>query len=357
MILHTNDPIGRILHTERGEMLYFSGTSYLALPSHEGFRQLLVEGMRRHGNNFGGSRTANLRLSVYEAAEQFWQQHTGAERAILLSSGFLAGQLTAWWLRQQVLKHPETVVAYAPGTHQALWSGFETHEDASFQCWLEDAITAVRLHPARPYLLVCNALDSVKAELYDFSPLAALPAEAQVTLVVDDSHGIGITGEGGRGIFPTLQQFPQIQLLVIASLAKACGLAAGLILTNAHHGRLLSHNAFFAGASPCAPAYAYAMLHAQPIWEAQRKQLAENVRLAAEQLTPLGIFRYAAHYPVFYTETSGLYEFLLDRGVLISAFPYPKIDGPVVTRVVVNAAHTADDIHLLGQLIKDFLRQ
>lgn len=351
MILHTNNPIGRTLHTERGEMRYFSGTSYLALPSHGGFRQLLAAGMEQHGNNFGGSRTANLRLSVYEEAELFWQNHTGAEKAILLSSGFMAGQLTAWWLRQQTSKHPETVVSYAPHTHQALWSGLETHEDGTFQHWLAMMVKTIQREPERPYLLVCNALDSVKAELYDFSLLAALPTKAQVTLIADDSHGIGITGEGGKGIFPTLQQFPQVQTIVIASLAKACGLAAGLILTNAHYGRLLSHNAFFAGASPCAPACAYAMMHATPIWEAQRKLLAANVALAAEKLSRFGLFKFAGGYPVFYTETLGLYEYLLNRGILISAFPYPKIDGPVVTRIVINAAHTEEDIVFLAEQV------
>lgn len=357
MILHTNDPIGRVLHTERGLMRYFSGTSYLALPSHVGFRRLLSEGTERHGNNFGGSRTANLRLLVYEEAEQFWQNHTGAEKAILLSSGFMAGQLTAWWLRQQAYKYPETVVSYAPNTHQALWSGLENHEDGTFQDWLATAVATIRCAPQRPYLLICNALDAVKAELYDFSPLAALPATAQVTLIADDSHGIGITGEDGKGIFPMLQQFPQVQPIVIASLAKACGLSAGLILTNAHHGRLLSHNAFFAGASPCAPACAYAMMHAAPIWKEQRMRLAENVALATEKLSSFGIFKFAKGYPVFYTESLGLYEFLLERGILISAFPYPKIDGPVVTRIVINAAHTGEDIDFLAQQIADFRAQ
>ncbi len=357
MILHTNDPIGRTLRTECGEMRYFSGTSYLALPSHAGFRQLLAEGMERHGNNFGGSRTANLRLAVYEAAEQFWQQYTGAEKAILLSSGFMAGQLTAWWLRQHVHKHPETVVFYAPRTHQALWSGLETREDGAFGQWLETMVAKVQREPNRPYLLVCNALDSVKAELYDFSPLADLPEGAQVTLIADDSHGIGITGEAGKGIFPTLQRFAQVQPVVVASLAKACGLAAGLILTNAHYGRLLSHNAFFAGASPCAPACAYAMLHAAPIWETQRLQLAENVALAAKKLHPFGIFKFTEGYPVFYTDVQGLYEFLLEKGILISAFPYPDINGPTVTRVVIHAAHTPADIDFLASAVEDFLSQ
>ena len=354
MILHTDNPIGRIVHTELGAMRYFSGTSYLALPSHEGFRQLLAAGMERHGNNFGGSRTANLRLSVYEQAEKFWQNYTGAEKALLLSSGFMAGQLIAWWLRQQVQKHPETIVSYAPHTHQALWSGLETHEEGSFQNWLTHAVEMVNHQPWRPYLLVCNALDSVKAELFDFSLLAELPDKAQVTLIADDSHGIGITGKAGKGIFPTLQQFTKIQTIVVASLAKACGLAAGLILTNAHYGRLLSHNAFFAGASPCAPAYAYAMMHATNIWEQQRQQLAENVALAVQKLSPFGLFQFAPGYPVFYTQATGLYKFLLKKGILISSFPYPKIDGTVATRIVINAAHTKEDIAFLAAQIASF---
>ncbi|MCS7018192.1 MAG: aminotransferase class I/II-fold pyridoxal phosphate-dependent enzyme [Cytophagales bacterium] len=357
MILHTHDPVGRLVRTERGEMLYFSGTSYLALPTHIAFRQLLVEGMERYGNNFGGSRTANLRLSVYEEAEQFWQEYAGAEKAILLSSGFMAGQLIAWWLRQQVAEQPATVVAYAPNTHQALWSGLERYSDETFQDWLLGVVKHIAATPQRRFVLVCNALDSVKAELYDFSPLAKLPASAKVTLIADDSHGIGITGPSGKGIFPVLRQFSQLQIVVVASLAKACGLAAGLILTDAHCGKLLTCNPFFAGASPCMPACAYAMMRATNIWQQQRAKLLENIAFAAQKLAPLGIFNFTTDYPVFYTAEQGLYEFLLARGILISAFPYPKIDGPVVTRVVISAAHTKDDITLLAEQVSAFVAQ
>lgn len=357
MIFHTNDPVGRTVRTERGAMLYFSGTCYLALPAHEGFRRLLIEGMERHGNNFGGSRTANLRLSVYEDAERFWQRYTGAEKAILLSSGFMAGQLIAYWLREHVRRHPETAVSYAPRTHQALWSGLETHREGTFGDWLRQIVLRIQKEPQRPYILVCNAVDSVKAELHDFSPLAALPSQARVTLIADDSHGIGITGEAGKGVFPTLRRFSQVQTVVIASLAKACGLAAGLILTDDRFGKQLTHNPFFAGASPCAPACAYAMMHAVPLWQSQREKLIANTVLAAQKLADSGIFQFTAGYPVFYTEVLGLYEFLLDNGILISAFPYPEINGPIITRVVINAAHTEEDIERLAYAVKTFAEQ
>ncbi|MDW8210660.1 MAG: hypothetical protein RMJ44_06195 [Cytophagales bacterium] len=347
--------------TESGSMLYFGGTAYFALPSHKGFQRLLAEGMRRYGNNFGGSPNANLRLKVYQEAQTFWQTYMEAEKAILVSSGFMAGQLVAWSLRERLRDAPETRISYAPFTHPALWSGWESKEHTCFQEWLGKAMESIEREPSQSYILVCNALDAAKAQLYDFSPLNALPAQAKLTLVADDSHGIGITGPEGKGIFPILKKIAEkitnLQIIVVASLAKACGLQAGLILTNSPDwGSQLEKSPFYAGASPCAPAYAYASMKALPIWEKERKKLLKNIAYFAEKIHSLKLFQFVPNYPVFYTEISGLYEFLVQNDIVISAFPYPEETSPLLQRIVINSAHTFQDMDRLTSCIDFFLK-
>ena len=77
-----------------------------------------------------------------------------------------------------------------------------------------------------PIVLVSNAVDMLTCQTFDFSWIAKLPHNQDITLLIDDSHGIGVTGENGAGIFKKIKQLapPNIKIIVIASLAKALGI-------------------------------------------------------------------------------------------------------------------------------------
>ena len=333
---------GRVFYKNGQEWLYFSGTSYLGIPHSAAFKDALMEGFQKYGTNFGGSRLSNLNLAIFEEAEAFLANWCQAPEALSFSSGTLAGQL--------LLKALEGKPYYAPGTHPALWSAKTAPHSSSFKDWTRQ-MTELSFEAEGPLLLFANALDPLKLEHYDFEWLHDLAPDRQVTLVVDDSHGIGITGGEGGGFYSLVQPPEQIRLIVVASLGKALGLPGGLVLANKEIVKGIRSMPFFGGASPINPAYLHAFLQSQDYYQAARKALRRNYDLFLRQLKQKERFSYRKHYPVFYTSRNDLAAFLSNYQILISSFPYPSPSDPALTRIVLNSIHTPEDIARLTEVL------
>lgn len=341
---------GRTITHDGREYLFFSGTAYLGLPQHPAFGQLLTDAVGRYGTAFGSSRNGNLRLAVYEMAEQKLAQTIGAPAALTLSSGMLAGQVVINWLRSQSYH-----VLYGPKTHPALWDGPTVAlPDVSFADWTAQLPGQLSTVAPGPVAILTNSLDAVYSAYYNFDWLNNLPDDRTITLVVDDSHGLGVLNSG-QGIWPQLRAKANVRVLVTASLAKAPGLPGGVLLGDAGTLAQLRQTAFFGACSPMPPAYLDAYLRADALYAEGRNRLLENLKLAEALLLPTGLFQHAKGYPVFYTERDDLYAFLLDRGLFIYSFAYPTAADRPNTRLIISAFHTFDDIQALADAVYEYV--
>ncbi len=345
----------RLIRHNEQDYLFFSGTAYLGIPQHPVMQQQLVDAIQQYGTVFGSSRNGNLRLTIYEEAEAQLAAMVGTvdnqpQAALTLSSGMLAGQVVVQWLQAQSMH-----LLYAPGTHPALWNGPATSlPGTSFDDWRQHIAEQVRaLNPAQPVAILTNSLDAVRSELYDFAWVNDLPDDRLITLVVDDSHGLGLLN-GGRGIWSQLPQRDNVRLLVTGSLAKAMGLPGGVVLGDADRLQQLRETPFFGACSPIPPAYLAAFVRARSLYETQYGRLRQLVDKAAEVLLPTGQFRQAAGYPVFYTGQDALYPFLLQHNMLIYSFAYPTPSDRANTRIVISAFHELADIQEIGRKVGQY---
>ncbi len=345
-MLFTDQLPGRTAHLYGESWLYFSGTSYLGIAQNTDFQNILYKSIHQYGANFGGSRLSNLRFNVFEQAENHFAQGAGAEAALTVSSGTLAGQLVVKALKKRGKFY------FAPGVHPALF-GEGDYSALSFKHW-SDYI----LHEAQrgePMVLFSNALDPLRSKKLDFNWLFEIKKETAVTLVLDDSHGIGLTGKDGSGIFSILQNPENVEVVAIASLGKALAIPGGVILSSEQLIREFWQSPYFGGASPVIPAYLDAFLKSQHLYQRARQILFRNVYFFAEATKEFGLFENLADYPVFYTSKNELADYLQQHKVLISSFSYPTSQDDRITRVVLSAAHTLKDLEQLVALIRQFI--
>ncbi len=337
------------------ECLFFSGTSYLGMSQNPAFQALVTEEMMRYGTAFGSSRNGNLRLRIYEEAEATLARWTSAPDALTVSSGMMAGQVVMNYLRAD----PRTTFVYGPHAHPALWHEITVATPTlPFTDWVAQLPNQLAQAPDCPLVIALNAVDAGRSETYSFDWVTKLPANRPITLVVDDSHGLGVGSEGASrwGIWAELAKLipASVRLIVTASLAKAMGLPGGVILADPDRLSAIRQTSFFGGASPMAPAVLAAFLRAESLYAEAQTRLTRNVRLAESVLRPTGLFRQQPGYPVFYTEHNELYPHLLHHNIIVYSFAYPTpLDNPN-TRLVVSAFHEPDDFERLGETLRFF---
>ena len=83
-------------------------------------------------------------------------------------------------------------------------------------------------------LIVTDGVFSMEGDLARMDELAALAAEHDATLIVDDSHGIGVVGETGRGVMERFELLGREDIVLTGTLGKALGGAAGGFVAGSH---------------------------------------------------------------------------------------------------------------------------
>ncbi|MBD2713453.1 pyridoxal phosphate-dependent aminotransferase family protein [Microvirga sp. STR05] len=350
-VWETDQLPGRWLHHDGRRYLYCSGTGYLGIAHNPDFAALLAEGLARYGTNYGSSRNSNLRLRIYAEAEAYLTRWTGAVAALTVSSGYLAGQMAVKALALAGR------FEYAPGTHPAAWltdlPGLSSA--LRFDDWAEMLLEKLHASPPEPAVIVSNSLDPLRVQHYDFSWTRHLPSDRPLTLLIDDSHGFGVTGPNGAGIFPQLQVPDSVRVVVVSSLGKACGIPGGVVLSSdADFITGLQRSAYFAASSPIVPAYLHAFVRAAPVYTQARQQLATNVRQFSEAVAALDLFQMAEDFPVFFTPSNTLCGFLQAQHILISSFAYPTPTDARITRIVLSALHTSQDVAQVAEAVRAF---
>jgi 8-amino-7-oxononanoate synthase len=393
----------RTIRLDGVDHLFFSGTSYLGMGHQAAFQAALIEGFRHYGTVFSASRNNNLQLKIYDEAESYLANWTGAAAALTVTSGLAAGQLAVAALPQSA------VWFYAPTAHPAIWQNtpplqrsphgqyfFKNQQD------FEQNIAAQVNAQNGAVVVACNALDPLTCIPHDFHWLTQLHDNQELTVLIDDSHGIGITGTEGGGFLKKLPfALPKnLKIVVIASLAKAVGLSGGVILGDADFIQKVRANPLFVGASPIVPAYLFAFLKCQNLYSDLLATLNERVVLFKKLLTQNTVredscgegvdlnteyrtrnneirsgstqnsalktqncqntegglfptFRSFDNYPVFSTDDPNLYPKLLKKQIFISHFAYPRPTDPPLTRLVLSALHTEHDIEQLVAAMSD----
>lgn len=348
MIYSLSHQPGRWMFWEGSALLYFSGTSYLGIANDPIFHEKLAASISQYGSNFGSSRVGYMQLAVYEETEEILAKYLQQEAALTVSSGTLAGILA-----YRVFDSKGELI-FAPNAHPALWiqipKSFQSRKE-----WEETCIA--KSHQAGPPLFMySNAIDSLQVVQYDFNWLQYLGNKRELILVLDESHTLGIWGEDGTGVLPSLTLPDQVQGVMIGSMGKGMGIPAGVIAGNKSWINEIWHSAHFGGASPASPAYLDTWLQLQTHYQSLRALLSQNIQQFQSIIGKENpILRSIPDYPVHFSASPDLSGFLFQNQMFVSHFPYPTSKDLPITRIVLSALHLPEDIQRLAASITGYM--
>lgn len=319
----------------------------MGIPHNEEFRELFIRGMEIYGVNHGASRNNNITLDIFSIAEKEAARRFGAPDSIMVSSGYLSAQLV---IQNYKTSHK---LIYAPETHPALWLGIPNPPKLKFSDWTEQTVKSVK-SSAEPCMIITNSVNNLIPEIYDFSWIKRIDPFHEVILMVDDSHGIGITGENGEGVFKKLLDQEGVRTIVISSLAKALGTDAGIILSDFDTIRELRNTPIYAGSSPPSPGTLFAFTNAEHLYSEELKKLRHNLRLFTDLLISKEKLFFIPDFPVFLVPDEQLAIYLKKNGINFSSFPYPDPKSKLLHRIVISSIHTHEELVILAGLINEF---
>lgn len=334
---------GRKINTEKDEFLYFGGTSYLGLQYDAGFQHTLIENIKKYGTNFGASRKANIRLSVFGNFENYLAKKTGQKDSICISSGFLAGQMLVHYFSLKNYKQ-----FCAPHTHPALIGNDSICcEDYS------ELKEKIEHDPDADKVLFLDSIDFDGNNFPDFKWLEEIDLD-NVILVIDDSHGLGLIGKDGFGLYSLLEKFSPKELILCGSLGKALATPCGIISGKKERIEDLRNLGFYGGGSPPSPAALQTLLDSEELVKDRIQKLRNHIQIFNSEVTSKFKVISLPDHPVFTYQDEALTEYLISENIITTNFHYPLPDSPLLSKIVLSAGHTSEDIQKLIKSINRF---
>lgn len=320
--------------------LYFGGTSYLGMPSNKKFQKIIFASLKKWGTFYGSSRNANVKLAIYEKAENYFSEYMGAETALTVSSGTLAGKMVIDYLSKS-----KVAFFHYPKTHPAILS------QNSLPLFIND-----KLHPRlqddilEEIVIAVDAILPLETKHTSFDFLDEISSQKKITLVVDESHSLGVIGKRGEGISATIQSEKAFRKIIISSLGKALGLSGGIIASDKKFIKGLREEPIFVSSSGANPAYLEAYIKGHHLYEKQLHLLTQNLNFLDKILTPKKDFQFNKAYPVIYATSDTVYKSLLTQNIVIARFKYPTYEN-YMNRIVITANHTKADLEKLASAL------
>jgi len=344
-------PMGATANIEgRGEVVVLCSNNYLGLADHPEVVQAGIEGLKRYGAGTASVRFICGTLDCHARIEETIARFVGTQSALTYVSCWNANEAVF-----PTLVGPDDVILSDELNHASIIDSIRLvskaiprevykHSD------LADLAAKLKQYPGKACRwVVTDGVFSMEGDVAKLPELAAICREHSAMLVVDDSHGVGVLGAGGRGTPEHFGLLGQIDMLT-GTLGKALGGAAGGYVAAAPHAiEMLQQRgrpSLFSNALPATVACSARRAIEIALREPQRvARLHANVRRVREGLTKLGFQLHespTAIIPIMIgdeAETIAKSNRLLELGVLVIGFGYPVVPkGQARLRVQVSAA-------------------
>jgi 8-amino-7-oxononanoate synthase len=319
----------KLLDYQGEKKIWLGGTNYLSIGSHPLFKEKLAEGLSRYPQNWGSSRKNNLQLEVFEKFEQLFAEKFPGKGIALCSSGMAAAQTALYFIQKN---EPEISVNLAPYSHPALWTPQAKRSQSSYQEWAESIDDQAHQ---------CLCSDGIGAPLVQEFDLTWIKSSRKKTyIVIDESHRLGLMDMAMETESPLIQT---------ASLSKAYGIPAGIIIGPENWIKELKNDPFWVGSSPPNPAFIYACLHAQEAY-VERQQTLNTQLEYLDSIFPVDSnqkIQRIKHYPGFSSHHPALFEHLIKDGFLTNHFAYPNIRDQAICKGIIHPLLSQNELERL----------
>jgi 8-amino-7-oxononanoate synthase len=347
-------------------LLSFCSNDYLGLAAHPRVREALERGARQYGFGSGSAHLLVGHARPHHALEEELAEFVQRPRALLFSTGYMAnlGAVTALVgagdaVFEDRFNHASLLDAGL--LSRARFSRY-AHADALALKQRLSATTASRR------LVVTDGVFSMDGDVAPLPQLARVAARHDAWLMVDDAHGLGVIGQGGRGSLAWHDLGQDEVPVLVGTLGKAFGTFGAFVAGSEELIETLIQKArtyIYTTALPPAVAEATRAslaLVREEAWRRDhlarlvarfRRGVADLTLPASQSTTPIQPLVVGS--PDRALALSGALE---QRGILVRAIRPPAVpEGASRLRVTLSAAHTEAHVDRLLESLSSALEE
>ncbi|MDP9345034.1 MAG: 8-amino-7-oxononanoate synthase [Actinomycetota bacterium] len=340
-------------------VLLLCSNNYLGLADHPRVREAAADAAMRWGVGAGASRLVSGTMTIHRRLEERLARFKGTEAALLFGSGYLAnmGVVSALAGRGQVVFSDE--LNHASLVDGCRLSSAETfvyrHADPEHLAW------GLRQADGRGALIVTDSVFSMDGDVAPLTEIAELARRHRVRVVVDEAHGTGCLGRGGRGAVADAGLDGEIDV-VVGTLGKALGSYGAFAACSQELSQYLVNIArpFIFSTAPPPPAAAAALAALELLEDAPERpeRLQANAGLLRDELAREG-FEVAGSttqiVPLIVgdgAQAMRICELAIEHGVFAQAIRPPTVPaGTSRLRLAVMASHGRAELREAAQVL------
>ena len=349
-----DSPQGASVVINGKRVLNFCANNYLGLANHPRLVEAATQAMQKYGVGPGAVRSIAGTMSLHLELERRMAAFKHVEAAVTYQSGFTANGATI-----PALVGKEDVIFSDELNHASIIDGsrlsgakivrYAHCDPADLERVIQEAAGTYRRG-----LVISDGVFSMDGDYAPLDKLVEVAKKFDLMTMVDDAHGEGVLGEGGRGIVDHFKLHGQVDVEV-GTFSKAFGVVGGVVAGNAKIIEWLRQRGrpFLFSSAVTVPDTA-ACLAAVDLLEESTElvdRLWANARFFQAEMQKLGFDigkTQTPITPVMLGEVQLARQFsreLLEEGVFAGSLGFPTVPvGKARIRVMISAAHSQDDL-------------
>lgn len=349
-----SSPQGAWLTVDGKKVLNFCSNNYLGLANHPKLVEAVKKAIDKYGVGPGAVRSIAGTMDLHIELERRLAKFKGVESAITFQSGFNANLATI-----PALVSKEDVIFSDRLNHASIIDGCRLSGAkiiAYDHCDVSSLEAAIKdnLSNYRRALIVTDGVFSMDGDVAPLDKIYEVAGRYDILLMVDDAHGEGVLGKGGRGIVDHFNLHGKVDIEV-GTLSKAFGVVGGVVAGSPIIIEWLRQRGRpFLFSSAVTVPDAAACLAAIDLLEESTvlvDKLWNNAKYFKDEMKKLGFDTGASSTPitpVMLGEAPLAQQFsreLYEAGVFGMAIGFPTVpQGKARIRVMISAAHERGDL-------------
>ncbi len=336
-------------------LLNFCSNDYLGFASHPRLQRRMQQAISRYGCGSGASHLICGHQNAHHQLEEELADYLDYPACLLFSSGYHANIAVI-----QCLTRRQDVIFADKLNHASLIDAAQLSRASVSRYAHRDYQQLQRLlaNAAKQAWLVSDAVFSMDGDIADVERLVQLKQQYSAWLMLDDAHGFGVLGKGGRGTLEKLQIASNQVEVYMATLGKAMGVSGAFVAGSKD---LIEYLLQFARAytyTTAMPAVLAETLREsllllqQEAWRREKLQaLIQYFRKMAAQAGIVLEESTTAIQPLIAGSNEKalfLSSYLFQQGILVSAIRPPTVPANTARlRITLTANHNEADLEFL----------